>query len=215
MSTETPESDVVLVPVRLDAFVLNESVCNGGENEAKIAPITQPNYTFLRLEEFYIQNDIINHIDLHSASPASTNSRFTDLRTGKPRLNRQGVYLHWILPRMYRIGAVTQQDGTLTHGKQQLAPTRWLVVRHIDMKTVEPADANIDEVEAWVIESDRKQDLSTDLTEDDDMQVDVSPFVATDLGLADVVDGVKSIDIQKQAEVFIGKKTKLDRKSVV
>lgn len=47
------------VPMKLDAFVFNEQVCSGGENgddmRAKVAPITQPNYTFLRLHDSLIQ----------------------------------------------------------------------------------------------------------------------------------------------------------------
>lgn len=45
----------VLIPIKLDAFVLNDPVSEGGPLEAKIAPITQSNYTFLRLDTSYLQ----------------------------------------------------------------------------------------------------------------------------------------------------------------
>lgn len=197
-------SDFVFLPMKLDAFVFNEHVCNGDKLEAKIAPITQPNYTVLRLENFYLQNDIVNHIDLHAVSPASKNPRFTDLRTAQPRTNRQGVYVHWIVPRLYRIAGAQKKEADTSDEPQALqpAPNRWLVVRWIELASIEPAGAKVDEVEAWVVESDCKHDIYKDLTEDDDMQVDVSPFVAAEEG---------EVDIRKQAEVFIGKKTALPK----
>jgi hypothetical protein len=45
--------DNVCVPINLDAFVLHEAVCEG--NKARIAPITQPDYVSLRLENSVIQ----------------------------------------------------------------------------------------------------------------------------------------------------------------
>ncbi|KAL1592605.1 hypothetical protein SLS60_011021 [Paraconiothyrium brasiliense] len=202
MASNVTKADLLLLPMKLDAFVFNEHVCNGGKLEAKIAPITQPNYTFLRLENFYLQNDIVNPLDLHAVSPASKNSRFTDLRTAQPRTNRQGVYLHWMVPRMYRLAGVQKKESDISNDSKVLqpAPNRWLVVRLLDLKSIEPANAKVDEVEAWIIESDRKRDIYNDLTENDDFQVDVSPFVAAEEG---------EVDIRKQAEVFIGKKTAL------
>lgn len=109
-------NDVVLVPLQLQAFVLNDQVCNTGEVDdkgARIIPITQPNYTFLRLDNFLIQSDVLNHADLHNAAPASKNMRLTDLGA-RPnplqRRNRYGVYLHWILPRTYRSGIVASDS---------------------------------------------------------------------------------------------------------
>ncbi|KAK3689754.1 hypothetical protein B0T22DRAFT_403811 [Podospora appendiculata] len=126
MASNTKQA--VLVPLKLDAFVFNAAVCDGirpkpkttpppapesgaGNNDepdvnkttaAKIAPIVQPNYTFLRLDDDYIQADILNHVDLHHSWPSTFNSRFTDLGEFSTRERRQGVYLHWTIPRMYR-----------------------------------------------------------------------------------------------------------------
>lgn len=211
----SPPSNVI-VPLKLDAFVFNGPVCSGGPLDAKIAPITQPNYTFLRLEEFIVQNDILDHVDMHQTTTSEFNSRFTDLGTHKTRVGRVGVYLHWMIPRAYRAGTTATSTAQKNQGaarrKQGLreapveytdhsapdfafVPPRWLVIRRVDPATVAPKEAVFPEVEAWVVESDRLQDLN-DLGPDVDLQVDVSPFVSP---------GVK-IDIGRQAEVFIGYK---------
>ena len=113
----------ILIPLKLDAFVFNKSVCDGTPPRsslfdaredlanldltgAKIAPIEQPNYTFLRLDSTLLQSDIQNPVDLYNSWPAEFNSRFTDLGAEKPKPHRDriGVYLHWTLPRLFRSG---------------------------------------------------------------------------------------------------------------
>ncbi|KAH6691798.1 hypothetical protein BKA61DRAFT_499911 [Leptodontidium sp. MPI-SDFR-AT-0119] len=102
---------IVCVPMKLDAFLLNPSTCNAWPR-ATLAPITQPNYTFLRLDANYIQPDVLPHIDLHGAANVDSNDRITDLGRGDLRNHRIGVYLHWILPRVYRTGtAATGYDS--------------------------------------------------------------------------------------------------------
>ncbi|KAK8092613.1 hypothetical protein PG999_010147 [Apiospora kogelbergensis] len=78
----------VLVPVKLDAFVLNPTICGDGgvdNHDYLIAPITQPNYTFLRLRDFLLQGDVLNHVDLHAAAPADMNTRMTDFGGPAPK----------------------------------------------------------------------------------------------------------------------------------
>lgn len=48
---------------------------------------------------------MLDHIDLHDAVPAATNSRVTDIGSGKTRESRLGVYLHWTIPQFYRMGS--------------------------------------------------------------------------------------------------------------
>jgi hypothetical protein len=224
------ESDSALaVPVKLDAFVFNAAVCNGGKHDSKIAPLAQPNYTFLRLDKSWIQNDVLPHADLHVTTPAECNSRHTDLGTQLPRTNREGVYLHWMVPQAYRTGSAEtpaaadaskppapqpqpQQPGVPppsapdanvdpSAGKFQEAPARWLVVRKIiDRASIHPADASVPDVQAWVIESDRRWSLD-DLGPEIDLQVDVSPFI-----FAEKRNGGYKADISQQAEIFIGLK---------
>ncbi|KAL7276585.1 hypothetical protein RUND412_000427 [Rhizina undulata] len=218
-TSSTPSN--VIVPLKLDAFVFNPAVCSGKDIEAKIAPITQPNYTFLRLDNSVVQNDILDHVDLHHTTPAQFNSRLTDLGTRKIRERRVGVYLHWMIPRAYRAGTAStdsvpnpqshrqkkgfrspRDDKKVDHSAPDFrsVPPRWLVIRRIDPKTISPAGAPIPEVEAWVIESDRMQGID-ELKLEVDLQVDVSPFVYP----------AKIINIEQQAEVFIG--FKVDAKS--
>ncbi|KAM0426069.1 hypothetical protein ACHAPT_008700 [Fusarium lateritium] len=208
-----------LIPVKLDAFVFNDAVCAGGPGKAKIAPITQPNYSFLRLDNSYLQADVMYPVDLHNVSGADVNSRITDLGSGRRRENRRGVYLHWTLPRIYRSGAASTSDGSSdSRGLPKFpeAPVRWMVVRHIeDMSKVEPPEARraLKPVTAWIVESDRCRTLDGPrdhegnprdpinlIPSDADLQVDVSPFV-------DASGSSEGSVLDKQAEIFIGDKT--------
>ncbi|KAG5793143.1 hypothetical protein H9Q69_007802 [Fusarium xylarioides] len=229
------DSDPLLVPLQLQAFVLNPSVCNTDaqdDHNARIVPITQPNYTFLRLDNFLIQSDVLNHADLHCSAPAEANPRLTDLgaRPPVPRRDRHGVYLHWILPQTYRSGVASadsvskerREDERLRRGLAPgkpisdpragptkspeflEPPTRWIIVRKLDLDSISPVGAKpfFKEYQAWVIESDYQWALEC-IPPDYDLQVDVYPFIL----------GVKSGDdtnIEQQAEVFIGRKTPLE-----
>ncbi|GAO17330.1 uncharacterized protein UV8b_05560 [Ustilaginoidea virens] len=241
-SSSTDPNQCVLIPLKLDAFVFNKPVCDGipppiptsgtasafDAVGAKIAPIEQPNYTFLRLNSSLVQPDIQNPIDLYNSWPAEFNSRFTNLGSEKAIQRRVGVYLHWTLPRLFRSGvaaaghdAVKSQSFSQARASRGLSneqkavdfappvfpsvPNRWLVIRHIADETSifpESARSQVPKFAAWVVESDRMWDLK-DLDVDVDLQTDVSPFIAAG-------DGSNDEDtVSKQAEVFIGKKTPL------
>jgi len=215
------------VPMKLDAFVLNPSVCRGGKTDdpnktgSKIAPITQPNYTFLRLRDHAIQPDILDLHDLHNAAPASRNPRLTDLGTGKEKRYRQGVYLHWSVPRVYRSGMAATEEAPDNRDRDginapndpagdeskpdksapqfRLVPTRWVIIRRLHPGTAKPDDSGIPELQAWVVEGDRLRDIKN-LGLDVDLQTDVSPYVTS----------VGDITIDRQAEVFIGQKFTAD-----
>jgi hypothetical protein len=75
-TTTTPAT--VLIPLQVNAFALTEKTCDS-KNNYRIAPITQPNYTFLRLHDNLITSDILDHVDLHAVQPSNLNSRLTDL----------------------------------------------------------------------------------------------------------------------------------------
>ena len=221
-------SQNLAIPMKLDAFVFNGKVCDGAEDQAsaaKIAPITQPNYTFLRIEKHLAQNDILETVDLHSAWPRKANSRYTNFTDGQPRQNRIGVYVHWVIPRPFRSGITAtptatdkpvvppkpEQPGDDTFAKLvedpsspnyfQL-PNRWLVIRTLDPKaeTTVPANTSIPAVQSWIIESDKTYSID-ELGPEVDLQVDVSPFVTSFL---DKNQSPDQISINKQAEVFIG-----------
>lgn len=196
---------VVCLPVKLDAYVLNPSAC-GTFPEATLAPLAQPNFTFLRLDSELIEPDVLPFHDLHNASPASANPRLTDLATGKLRPERQGVYLHWMLPRVYRSGAAEQTaegKSGLKKPNFRAAPDRWLVVRRLH-PGFQPSSAmsagKLKWIEAWVVESNRVRNI-TDLGLDIDVELECAPFV--------VADNSGSVD--SQAEIFIGAKTPLGK----
>ena len=232
----------LLVPVQIDAFRLNEAACGDGsdrDRSTRIAPITQPNYTFLRLDNFVLQNDVLPHVDLHNSAPAARNPRLRDLSTmpTAPLRHRRGIYLHWTLPRCYRSGVSmadsapdarrkeerdskglqTSSEGSSGGGGGQTIgsstpgfiqpPTRWLIVRKLDVNSIEPPEARSafkdKEYVAWVIESDFLWKLN-DIPLDYDLQVDVSPFV-TSSGT-----GVNTKQLMQQAEVFIGRRIPLE-----
>ncbi|KAB8349756.1 hypothetical protein FH972_023770 [Carpinus fangiana] len=204
----------IAIPMKLDAFVFNEDVCNGKATEAKIAPIAQPNYTFLRIKDYLLQNDLLDAVNLSNATPSARNARLVDLGTGKIREHRLGVYLHWIMPRPYRSGAAATKDSTSKRTMDADAadasapsfrnpPTRWLVLRKLHMNTIQPADAQIKEVDGWVVESDCIREIDT-LDDKVDLQVDVSPYI--DSSETNSKDPTK-MNIDKQAEIFIGKKS--------
>lgn len=216
------------IPIKLEAFVFNEKVCDGSPGDAKIAPITQPNYTFLQLQDSLIQNDILGHVDLHNAIPATSNPRLVNLgQNGAVRTNRLGVYLHWMIPRFYRSGvaATPSADDKHAHERRKKGfgavdlsaadysspefpqlPNRWLVIRKLDPNapTTLPNGADIDAVTVWVIESDRMRNIDDDDLDGKDLQVDVSPFISSKS--QDPKDPTK-ITLDKQAEIFVGYKT--------
>ncbi|KAF8441171.1 hypothetical protein BGX38DRAFT_824376 [Terfezia claveryi] len=209
----------LLIPVKLDAFVFNKEVCNGQAKEAKIAPISQPNYTFLRVEDYMAQGDILDHVDIHNSTPPTANSRLYDLGNATLRENRLGVYLHWLVPRPYRGGTAStdsfrdQEKAASAKGIKATpqdhsaptfppAPNRWLIIRKIDPKatTTVPQNAPIEPIMAWVVEGDRMQNID-DIPANFDLQVDFSPFIKT---LVNHEAGGENMSIQEQAEVFIG-----------
>ncbi|THC91741.1 hypothetical protein EYZ11_008792 [Aspergillus tanneri] len=201
----------LLVPVQLQAFVLNPAVCNtADDNNSRVIPITQPNYTFLRLDNFLIQNDVLRHADLHNSAPASLNTRMSDLGVNPavPRRNRHGVYLHWTVPRTYRVG-IASADSASAKRHQEHRRKRGLPPQDPDetpvksnTPDVKPPEAqpSFKKYEAWVVESDYLWKLD-DIPTEVDLEVDVSPFVVGQAG--------SDVDIVEQAEVFIGRRTRL------
>ncbi|KAI0890543.1 uncharacterized protein GGS22DRAFT_151190, partial [Annulohypoxylon maeteangense] len=234
MSSGITDFDVALVPMQLDAFRLNPAVCGTGEDDdttARISPITQPNYTFLRLDNFLLQGDVQNHTDLHNTAPATVNPRMSDIGARPrptPLRHRHGIYLHWTLPRFYRAGVSTGKAVSSDRRRKERLrrgldvpdsdvgdasndtpefvepPTRWIVVRKIELDSIAPPEAKSAfegrEYEAWVVESDHLWTLE-EIPLDFDLQTDVTPFIVGHKG--------SDVNIDEQAEVFIGRKSAL------
>jgi hypothetical protein len=92
----------VRVPVQLHAFVLNAAACDAGPSY--VAPIVQPDYRALRLGQS-LKHDILPHIDLQGCETSKTNPRIKNLSSPPPPgVGREGIYLHWTLPPLFRTG---------------------------------------------------------------------------------------------------------------
>lgn len=184
-------------------------ICSGQfQKGATLAPLSQPNFTFLRTDSSLLSPDVLPFHDLHNASPASGNPRIADLATGKFRPERQGVIVHWMLPRAYRSGSAkstTNSTQDLRQPKYRNSPDRWLVIRRLQPDSVRPAEAlskaNVKEITAWVVESNRIRNIQS-FDRDVDIELECSPFISGD-------SSDKSVD--GQAEVFIGRKTELSQ----
>lgn len=235
----------ICVPIDLDAFILNQKVCDTTQNPSKpddqgiavIAPLTPPNYVNLRLSADQIQHDVLPAIDIHKSRLSTTNPRISTLYQqafrGTTSKNpnpdpssvigvvpsRQGVYLHWSIPRAYR-SAVSQaapppkvQDDDVPVNDSSnpspvfpLVPNRWLVVRLLTSWS--PKTATPSPVTAWVIESDRLRTIDQLAADENglpiDLETDVAPFVAWNQDSFNDEDILKS-----QAERYIGFRTPL------
>jgi hypothetical protein len=219
--------------MRLECLVMNNKV--GEDEKVKVAPIAQPNYTFLRLDEKMIQNDVLPFTDLHYTSPVGRNQRLTDLGTGKTRANRQGVYVSWTMPRAYRMGTAGTTTATTPEKRQKEGfqpigtkakpdysapdfrpvPTRWLIIRYLDLATLQTptpisdAEKAKQQFQGWVLDSDRLSILediplmTPDGTREVDLQTDFSPFVKAERENA-------MSNIEQQAEIFVGYKTPVE-----
>lgn len=183
--------------------------CSGSfPHKATVAPLSQPNYTFLRLDSALIQPDVIPLHDLHNASPAGINPRVTNLATGAPRVERQGVYLHWMLPKFYRSGK-SQDTSTDTQDLRlpqfRAAPDRWLVIRRLHPSSFQPADVVqkglMKELTAWVVESNRLRNIQ-EFDRDVDIELECAPYITGG-------DDTQSLD--GQAEIFVGRKLPLEQ----
>ena len=214
----------LLLPIKLDAFILNSAVCDGGKLDSKISPITQPNYTYLRIDENAARTDVLPHVDLHLSSPSTKNPRITNLSTRQTLPGRQGVYLHWTIPKLYRGASTSDDSSTAASGTTgaasdtnsfPLVPNRWMVVRRLHLDSY--GTASISPIEAWVVESDRLFRID-ELDSSVDLQTDVSPFmditaISLDANGKPTLrtdpknDPLSNVSIADQAEMFIGTKT--------
>src|SRR6218665_1648516 len=113
------DGPVVCVPLSVDAFVLSPPLF-ASDRKSKISPLNLPDYSGLRYGSL-LKADVIPSVRLHAASPVEVNTRITDVYgTGKPRADRMGVYLHWVLPRGFRTGITTSYSAKEQHNQQRV-----------------------------------------------------------------------------------------------
>lgn len=121
-------------------------------DRAYLAPITTPNLPGLRLDNTLIQHDIFE--DIRGAPYETCADRYRKTRS------RQGVYIHWSLPRPYRVG-ITASESALNDLPLKLRqggypsyevsqslidrvplfrtiPARWIIIR-----TIKPLNGRI------------------------------------------------------------------------
>lgn len=220
---EEPTPTTVIIPMIISAFHLSPSVSDhkpGDQNPYLLAPITQPNYTSMRLDPANITHDLLDHIDLSRTTPATANNRVYDLGTGELRRNRIGIVLHWSLPRVFRWGTSATESAKERASKGFLAtppenmndpvfrapPNRWLVVRHVDLESIFPqteSTKSFPEFDAWIVESDRIRHISK-LGPEVDLETDVVPFINTAALTPDSNGKLGANPIDIHAETFLG-----------
>ncbi|KAL1878934.1 hypothetical protein Plec18167_004229 [Paecilomyces lecythidis] len=155
----------VLVPVQVDAFCFTDATYlklfnilhpPDPNDQAQLtipAPITPPNYRGLRLDSGLIKHDIFEEInprvvDLNWLYGAPRYTSCYSLANDLFKSDREGIYLHWSLPKVYRAGIAATSSAQDDHQNQKLrqgfpgqsesseiatfrpVPDRWIVVRH-------------------------------------------------------------------------------------
>lgn len=114
----TIESTVV-IPMALQAFVGGEFL---RDTDILLAPLAQPDVSKLQTRSGQIPYDLVDEIDTSETNiRAAVSPRFIHPLGKHKRLekngsvaegsNRDGIYLSWCLPRLYR-SAITSTDGT-------------------------------------------------------------------------------------------------------
>ncbi|CAM1505214.1 Fc.00g108510.m01.CDS01 [Cosmosporella sp. VM-42] len=148
----------VVAPMAVHAIVISADF---GQSIHQIAPAIQPDYSSLlqgpRAGE--PTHDLMDQLDIsYWGVQAQYNPRFVNLASDAPRLGRQGVYLSWCLPRMYRTGIAATESALARevdkkhweerrirtgYGKPKAveneadkvhfrpAPDRWIVIRNV------------------------------------------------------------------------------------
>ena len=135
---------VILVPMTVDAYLnyaprLTDK--SNPQDRAYVAPITVPNLDGLQLDNGLVQHDIF---DAHRDAPYMSNAdRY------RVQESRQGIYIHWSLPKVYRTGISGSTSAQQNVKDQKSAagypdsqggadvttfrpvPTRWVICRTI------------------------------------------------------------------------------------
>ena len=174
-------------------------------------------------------------VDLHAAYAKETNTRVTDITTGKPLTNRFGVNLHWTVPRHYRVSAASGRSDAEEERKrrmdagfptpvsdrpgeprfdpaspeQRYAPNRWLVIRRLDKESIlqRGVRGNVATISKTVRAWVVESDAVLDL---DKIPTDDSAEGDMAAQMAPFIDTAVTNDkntLKHQASVFIGRKT--------
>ncbi|KAK0713176.1 hypothetical protein B0T26DRAFT_804057 [Lasiosphaeria miniovina] len=204
----------VVVPMALQAFIVSGDFSSSAY---QVAPLVLPDFAALRSRQGEIGHDLMDQLDMsYWRLQARYSPRFVDVRTGRVRDDRTGVYLSWCLPRLYRTGTTKTKGVTVTedakkaHDENRVrsgfnratleegdvyfrpVPDRWVIARK--SRTQNPPNM------VWIVESNRVRTLDDADFTAGGADIDVSTSPGMDPG--------QPLDVQHK--LFIGRSAKLD-----
>ncbi|KAI1011925.1 hypothetical protein LB503_004828 [Fusarium chuoi] len=164
---------VKCIGMKVDAYILNTSVVG---DSFFLAPVDPPRYESLSSGQFDSRPDVEDPIDLSNVSPWRVNPRIADIETGQVLKSKLGVYLHWCLPKQFRLGTA-HTDGPQSLNstgpvEYEAVPDRWLIFRHI-----EESKPDTSALEIFLVESNKVRTVSDILDKGGDPQLVSSPFI--------------------------------------
>ncbi|EWG54188.1 hypothetical protein FVEG_17276 [Fusarium verticillioides 7600] len=174
------------IGMKVDAYILNNSVVG---DSFFLAPVHPPRYESLSSGDFHSRPDVEDPIDLSNASPWSVNPRIANIGTGQVLKSKLGVYLHWCLPKQFRLGTadadVNQSLDSTGPVQYEAVPDRWLIFRHIaESQPDTPA------LEIFLVEGNKVRSVSQILDEGGNPQSVSSPFIDRGLPAEDQIKTV-------------------------
>ncbi|KAL8692914.1 MAG: hypothetical protein Q9224_003863 [Gallowayella concinna] len=130
----------VYVPMLVNAYLnYDRRQDDNVADQAYLAPLTTPNFNSLQLDSEFIQHDIFD--DLPSGPYLSSADIY------RVSQGRTGIYVHWILPKLYRNGITGSATADVQARAAQAGfssasaepgqpifpqvPTRWVIMRRI------------------------------------------------------------------------------------
>ncbi|KAF4443536.1 hypothetical protein FACUT_1273 [Fusarium acutatum] len=183
------------IGMKVDAYILNTSVVG---DSFFLAPVHPPRYESLSPSQFDSRPDVEGPIDLSNVSPWSVNPRIANIETGQVLKSKLGIYLHWCLPKQFRLG-IADVDGHQSLNstgpvEYEAVPDRWLIFRHIaESKPNTPA------LEIFLVEGNRVRTVNGILDKGGDLQLVSSPFI----------DG--KISVEEQITTVLGQVSRLSQ----
>ncbi|KAL5593871.1 hypothetical protein FOBRF1_012973 [Fusarium oxysporum] len=183
------------IGMKVDAYILNTSVVG---QDFFLAPVTQPSYERLLPGQLNLRPDVTDHIDLRNASQWQVNQRIANLETGELDKRKLGIYVHWCLPKPFRVGkADADRSGdSVEAGSIEYEPVldRWLIFRHVEeSRPAAPA------LEIFLVESNRIRNVSSAINAEAHLESSSSPFIDP------------SLPVQRQLETVLGRVSRLSQ----
>jgi hypothetical protein len=90
------------VSMKVDAFVLNAEIF---KDNYYVTPLNRPDYSALKPGRTTLKHDFIPPVVLETVNSKEKHPRIVDPSGNKT--GRLGVYLHWVVPKVFRVGKAT------------------------------------------------------------------------------------------------------------